>query len=76
MVCHKPWYWRDRIPAKMARLAKARCWSKRRQTCLSSPDLTAIQINDGTKIQVRRRHILRRYHTDFLSRIYDAINNK
>ncbi len=26
----------------MARLAKARRWSKRRQTCLPSPDLTAI----------------------------------
>ncbi len=26
----------------MARLAKARRWSKRGQTCLSSPDLTAI----------------------------------
>jgi len=26
----------------MARLAEARRWSKRRQTCLSSPDLTAI----------------------------------
>ena len=26
----------------MARLAEARHWSKRRQTCLSSPDLTAI----------------------------------
>jgi hypothetical protein len=27
----------------MAHLAKARRWSKRRQTCLSSPDLTAIR---------------------------------
>jgi hypothetical protein len=26
----------------MARLAEARRWSKRRQTCLSSPDLSAI----------------------------------
>jgi len=26
----------------MARLAEARRWSKRRQTCLSSPDITAI----------------------------------
>jgi hypothetical protein len=41
------------IPAKMARLAKARRWSKRWQTCLSSPDLTAIQICDGARIQVR-----------------------
>ena len=43
----------------MARLAKARRWSKRWQTCLSSPDLTATQISDGAKIQVRRRHVLR-----------------
>jgi hypothetical protein len=60
----------------MARLAKARRWSKRWQTCLSSPDLTATQINDGSKIQVRRRHVLRRYHTDFLSRISNAFSNK
>ena len=64
------------IPAKMARLAKARHWSKRFWTCLSSPDLTATQISDGAKIQVRRRHVLWRYHTDFLSRISDAISNK
>ena len=64
------------IPAKMARLAKARRWSKQWRTCLSSPDLTATQISDGTKIQVRRRHVLRRYHTDFLSRISDTISNK
>jgi hypothetical protein len=43
----------------MARLAKARRWSKRWQTCLSSPDLAATQISDGAKIQVRRRHVLR-----------------
>jgi len=30
----------------MARLAEARRWSKRRQTCLPSPDLTAIH-NEG-----------------------------
>ena len=53
MVCHKPWYWWDRISAKMARLAKARRWNKRWQTCLSSPDLTATKISDGSKIQVR-----------------------
>ncbi len=43
----------------MARLAKARRWSKRWQTHLSPPDLAAIQINDGAKIQVRQRHVLR-----------------
>jgi hypothetical protein len=43
----------------MARLAKARRWSKRWQTYLSSPDLAATQINDGAKIQVRQRHVLR-----------------
>ena len=43
----------------MARLAKARRWSKRWHTCLSSPDLAATQINDGAKIQVRWRHVLR-----------------
>ena len=43
----------------MARLAEARRWSKRWQTCLSSPDLAATQISDGAKIQVRRRHVLR-----------------
>ena len=42
------------------RLAKARRWSKRWRTCLSSPDLTATQISDGAKIQVRRRHVLRK----------------
>ena len=31
----------------MAPLAKARRWSKRWQTCLSSPDLEASQISDG-----------------------------
>jgi hypothetical protein len=32
----------------MARLAKMQdCWSKRWQTCLSSPDLEASQISDG-----------------------------
>jgi hypothetical protein len=44
----------------MARLAKARRWSKRWRTCLSSPNLTATQISDGAKIQVRRRHVLRK----------------
>ena len=43
----------------MARLAKARRWSKRWQTCLSSPNLAATQISDGAKIQVSRRHVLR-----------------
>jgi hypothetical protein len=42
----------------MARLAEARRWSKRSQTRLTSPDLTATQISDGSKIQVRRRHVL------------------
>ena len=42
----------------MARLAKARRWSKRWQTRLTSSDLTATQISDGSKIQVRRRHVL------------------
>jgi hypothetical protein len=44
----------------MARLNKVRRWSKRWQTCLSSLDLTATQISDGAKIQVRRRHVLRK----------------
>jgi hypothetical protein len=44
----------------MARLVKARRWSKRWRICLSSPDLTATQISDGAKIQVRRRHVLRK----------------
>ena len=43
----------------MAHLARATRWSKQWQTCLSSPDLTATQISDGAKIQVRRRHVLR-----------------
>jgi hypothetical protein len=43
----------------MARLAKARRWSKQWQTYLSSPNLAATQINDGAKIQVRQRHVLR-----------------
>jgi hypothetical protein len=64
------------IPAKMAHLTKARRWSKQWRTCLSSPDLTATQISDGSKIQVRRHHVLRRYHTNFLSRISNAISNK
>jgi len=37
----------------MAPLAKARHWSKRWQTCLASPDLTALTTSDGSKIQVR-----------------------
>jgi hypothetical protein len=44
----------------MARRAKARRWSKRWRTCLSSPDLTATQSSDGNKIQVRRRHVPRK----------------
>jgi hypothetical protein len=28
-VCHRPWYWRETYPNEMARLAKARRWSKR-----------------------------------------------
>ena len=47
----------------MARLAEARRWSKRWQTRLTSPDLTATQISDGSKIQVHRRHVLQRYPT-------------
>ena len=42
----------------MARLAEARRRSKRWQTRLTSPDLTATQISDGSKIQVRWRHVL------------------
>ncbi len=42
----------------MACLVKARRWSKRWRTCLSSPDLTATQSSDAAKIQVRRRHVL------------------
>ena len=48
----------------MARLAEARRWSKRWQTRLTSPDLTATQINDGAKIQVRRRHVLHKDPTN------------
>jgi hypothetical protein len=72
----KPWAWvivighgivgKD-IPI-MACLAKARRWSKRWQTCLSSPDLTATQISDGSKIQVRWRHVLRKDPTKILGR--------
>ena len=49
----------------MARLAKARRWSKRWQTCLSSPNLAATQISDGAKIQVHWRHVLRIDPTKF-----------
>ncbi len=42
----------------MARLTKVRRWSKRWQTRLTSPDLTANQISDGAKIQVHRRQVL------------------
>ena len=48
----------------MARLAKARRRSKRWQTRLTSPDLTATQISDGDKIQVRRRHVLHKDPTN------------
>ena len=48
----------------MARLAKARRWSKRWQTRLTSPDLTATQISDGDKIQVHRRHVLHKDPTN------------
>jgi len=48
----------------MARLAEARRWSKRWQTRLTSPDLTATQISDGSKIQVRRRHVLHKDPTN------------
>ena len=44
----------------MARLAGARRRSKRWQTRLTSPDLTATQISEGSKIQVRRRHVLQK----------------
>ncbi len=52
------------INSYVARLAKARCWSKQWQTCLTSPDLTATQISDGSKIQVRRRHVLHKDPTN------------
>ena len=48
----------------MARLTKVRRWSKRWQTRLTSPDLTATQISDGSKIQVRRRHVLHKDPTN------------
>jgi len=48
----------------MARLAEARRWSKRWQTRLTSPDLTATQISDGSKIQVRQRHVLHKDPTN------------
>ncbi len=48
----------------MAHLAKARRWSKQWQTRLTSPDLTATQISDGDKIQVRRRHVLHKDPTN------------
>jgi hypothetical protein len=48
----------------MARLAEARHWSKRWQTRLTSPDITATQISDGSKIQVRRRHVLHKDPTN------------
>ena len=48
----------------MACLAKARRWSKRWQTRLTSPDLMTNQISDGTKIQVRRRHVLHKDPTN------------
>jgi hypothetical protein len=48
----------------MARLTKVRRWSKRWQTRLTSPDLTANQISDGAKIQVRRRHVLHKDPTN------------
>ncbi len=44
----------------MAHPAKARRWSNRWRTCLSSPNLMATQFSDGAKIQVRRRHVLRK----------------
>ena len=39
-------------------------------------DLTATQTSDGPKIQVRRRHVLRRYPTIFLRKISDAFSNE
>ena len=48
----------------MARLAKARRWSKRWQARLTSPDLMTNQVSDGTKIQVRRRHVLHKDPTN------------
>jgi hypothetical protein len=48
----------------MARLAKARRWSKQWQTRLTSPDLMATQISDGAKIQVRQRHVLHKDPTN------------
>ncbi len=37
-------------------------------------DLTATQTSDGPKIQVRWRHVLRRYSTIFLRKISDAFS--
>jgi hypothetical protein len=48
----------------MARLAEARRESKRWQTRLASPHITATQISDGSKIQVRRRHVLHKDPTN------------
>ena len=57
----------------MARLAEARRWSKRWQTCLTSPDLTATQINDGSKIQVRLHHVLRKDPTiSYVENLYES----
>ncbi len=49
------------FPDIVARLAKMQDhWSKRWRACLSSPDLEASQISDGSKIQVRLRHVLQK----------------
>ena len=52
------------VTYEFVRLAKARRWSKRWQTRLTSPDLTATQISDGSQIQVRRRHVLHKDPTN------------
>ena len=52
------------VTYEFVRLAKARRWSKRWRTRLTSPDLTATQISDGSKIQVRRRHVLHKDPTN------------
>jgi hypothetical protein len=52
------------VTYEFVRLAKARRWSKRWRTRPTSPDLMATQISDGSKIQVRRRHVLRKDPTN------------
>jgi hypothetical protein len=35
-----------------------------------------VTVRDGSEVQVRRRHVLQRYPTEFLSRISNAFSNK